>query len=786
MYNHNKIEKKWQKYWLENRIYQFNEKSDKKFYALDMFPYPSGKGLHVGHPKGYTATDIISRYKKLNGFDVLHPIGWDAFGLPAEQYALDTNNDPNEFTQENIKNFRLQLQRLGFCFDYEKEVDTTDPKYFKWTQWIFIQLYKKGLAELKDVEVNWCEKLGTVLSNEEVLIDKNGNQVSERGSHPIEKKPMKQWVLKITKYADKLLDGLDELDWPESLKNLQRNWIGKTVGYEFSIKINNDLNFDLFTSDLNLLLNDFIILISPKSKFLEQLPLNKEITEYIDNFKNKSDKFIKSNKDYNGIKLDKLVFNPITKKYIQLYLCDFVHSEYNQNAIILPNDNIELKEFIKKHNIKLNDVTNKKIESEETIINLIKEHNIAINKTCSYKLRDWLFSRQRYWGEPFPVYFDKDNNTFLIDENELPLLLPKLKNYKPGKNGQSPLSNVDEWVKFIKSGKEYLRETNTMPQWAGSCWYYLAYILRKSNGDYIPLDSLEAKKEFEKWLPVDLYIGGQEHAVLHLLYARFWHRFLFDIGVVNTKEPFQRIINQGMILGPDGEKMSKSKGNIINPDDIIKMYGADTLRIYEMFMGPLTASMAWDDDKLLGTRKWLDRVYRLFTNHDELKIKKTSNFSDISDELKKEFNLMVKKVTFNLENYQFNLAVSNMMIFINAVYKEKIFYIEYMKDFLIILSTYAPHISEELYESLELENRRNSLFNEIWPKYEDSLLETNTINYPIMVKGKPRDVISVDVNLTEEEIKEIALNSEKVKKALMGNQIKRIIVVKNKVINILI
>lgn len=786
MYNHNKIEKKWQKYWLDNHIYKFIDSNhNKKFYALDMFPYPSGKGLHVGHPKGYTATDIISRYKKLNGFDVLHPIGWDAFGLPAEQYALDTNNDPNEFTQKNINHFREQLQRLGFCFDYNKEVDTTDPKYFKWTQWIFVQLYKNGLAELKEVEVNWCEQLGTVLSNEEVLIDKNGNQVSERGSFPIERKPMKQWVLKITNYADKLLDGLNELDWPESLKSLQRNWIGKTTGFDLYLNINKDIQVKVFLSSLNLL-NNPIILINPKANFLNNIDLSKNIIEYINNFKNKSDKFLKSNKDYNGIKLCKFIKNPINNKNIPIYLCDFIYSDYTQDAIILPNDNVDLINFINIHKIEINNSNNNSELNDEEILKILKNNDFKINETTSYKLRDWLFSRQRYWGEPFPIYFDSNNNIFNLNEEELPLLLPKIEEFKPGKDGKSPLSNVQDWVVFNKDKEKYFRETNTMPQWAGSCWYYLGYILKQENGDYLALNSKEAKEKFKRWLPVDLYIGGQEHAVLHLLYARFWHRFLFDIGVVETKEPFQKIVNQGMILGPDGEKMSKSKGNIINPDEIINMYGADTLRLYEMFMGPLTSSMPWDDDKLLGSRKWLDRVYRLFTQYEELGIKKTNKLVNVNNELKKEFNLMVKKITQNLENLQFNLVISNMMIFINSVYKEKIFYIEFMKNFLIILSTFTPHIAEELYSMLDIKDKKNSLFNESWPSYDDSLLESKTIKYPIIIKNKPRDVIEVDIDLDDDSIKKMILDLPKIKKIIDNQKIKKIIIIKNKVINILL
>ena len=623
MYNHKDIEKKWQKHWLETEAFKTTDKSNKKFYALDMFPYPSGAGLHVGHPEGYTATDIIARYKRLNGFDVLHPIGWDAFGLPAEQYAIKTGNHPNEFTLKNIDNFRRQLQELGFSYDYKKEVNTTDPLFFKQTQWIFSAMYKKGLAELRDVEVNWCEGLGTVLANEELITQEDGSMVSERGNFPVVKKPMKQWVLKITDYADKLFDGLEKLDWPNSLKSLQKNWIR--------------------------------------------------------------------------------------------------------------------------------------------------------NEDGTLHLRDWIFSRQRYWGEPFPFAFDEDNNVMLIED--LPVTLPHMDEIKPSGTGESPLANNKEWLFFEKDGKKWRRETNTMPQWAGSSWYYLAYILKNDNGTYLDIDSKEAKERFKKWLPVDLYIGGQEHAVLHLLYARFWHKVLFDLGLVPTDEPFQKVVNQGMILGPDGQKMSKSKGNVINPDDIVNEYGADTLRMYEMFMGPLEDTKPWATDGVAGIRKWLDRVYRTYEMVSNNEISLKPNKTIIS-----EWNKLVKESTKDIEELKFNTAISKMMIFINAVYKEKEINIEAFNQFPVILSLFAPHIAEELLEK----NDKDPIMNSQWPKYDDAKITVNGITVAVQVNGKLRATLELDGSETKSKVIKMAKENDNVIKFLNGSLIIKEIYIPNKIVNLVI
>lgn len=623
MYDHKEIEKKWQQFWLENETFKTTNNSDKKFYVLDMFPYPSGSGLHVGHPEGYTATDIIARYKRLNGFDVLHPIGWDAFGLPAEQYAIKTGNHPNKFTQENIGNFRRQLQSLGFSYDYKKEVDTTDPQFYKQTQWIFSQMYKKGLAENRDVEVNWCEGLGTVLANEELITLEDGTMVSERGEFPVIKRPMKQWVLKITNYADQLFNDLEKVDWPSSLVSLQKNWIR--------------------------------------------------------------------------------------------------------------------------------------------------------NEDGTLHLRDWIFSRQRYWGEPFPFAFDEENNVMLIEE--LPVTLPHMEEIKPSGNGESPLANNSEWLFFEQDGKKYRRETNTMPQWAGSSWYYLAYILKNDDGTYLDIDSPEAKERFEKWLPVDLYIGGQEHAVLHLLYARFWHKVLFDLGIVTSPEPFQRVVNQGMILGPDGQKMSKSKGNVINPDDIIEAFGADTLRIYEMFMGPLEETKPWDKTGVSGIKKWLDRVFRAY------KFIEDDTFKFEPDPLvTSEWNILVRDVTKDIEELKFNTAISKMMIFINVVYKTKKMTIESFNEFPIILSLFAPHLSEEIFNIMG----KSPIHLQTWPKYNNNKILSNKIILVVQVNGKVRGKFEISGEESKEELLKIAKNMENISKSIGDMKIVKEIYVPKKIINLVV
>ncbi len=808
MYNHNQIEKKWEKFWDENKTFKFHDNiNQEKFYILDMFPYPSGKGLHVGHPKGYTGTDVISRFKRLKGFNVLHPIGWDAFGLPAEQYALKTNNHPEVFTLENINNFRSQLKRMGFDFDYDKEVNTTDPQYFQWTQWIFLQFYKHGLAEIKEIDVNWCPQLGTVLANEEVILDKQGNRVSEVGGFPVVKKPMRQWVLKITAYADKLLEGLDEINWPSSLKSLQTNWIGKTDGLEieFSILDQND-KLKIFTSRPDSIYGATFLAVCTHHPLLDKLTTNsnkENVSKFVADNDLLTDMDLKVAKQKLGVFTGSYAIHPLTNQKLPIYVANYVLNNVGCGAIMgVPahdeNDydfanalNIEIKPIIQSDNLPfigdgkhinsdfLNGFNNEeafKLASEK-LINM----KIANYKT-NYKLRDWVFSRQRYWGEPFPVLFD-ENMQILLDE-ELPILLPKLKEFKPSGTGESPLLNAKEWLELDKGGQRYLRDTNTMPQWAGSCWYYLGYIL-KNNDDqsYTPLNSPEAKERFKRWLPVDIYVGGQEHAVLHLLYARFWHRFLYDIGIVPTKEPFFTMVNQGIILGPDNEKMSKSKGNIISVDDVIESHGADALRLYEMFMGPFTSSMAWNNEALDGVRKWLDRIYRLYFNHDELGFKVSNKLIEVDPELASSYHRMLKQVEIDIEKFHFNTAISEMMIFINDVYKQKIFNIEMMHNFAIVLSCFAPHLAEEINEYMQY---NSSICLMQWPQYDQNKTIQSEVKIPIVINKKPRDILVVPFDTSEDKLLQLALNSPKAKQFIGNKPIKQQVIVKNKIINLII
>lgn len=810
MYNHNKIEKKWQEYWQKNHTFKFIDEINKpKFYILDMFPYPSGAGLHVGHPKGYTASDVISRFKRLNGYSVLHPIGWDAFGLPAEQYAVKTNNHPKDFTQLNINNFRKQLISLGFDYDYDKEVNTTDPKYFKWTQWIFIQLYKQGLAEIKDIDVNWCEGLKAVLANEEVILNKDGERVSEIGGFPVVRKPMRQWVLKITKYADKLIDGLNELDWPESLKNIQRKWIGRTEGTNINFKVENSDNIiQVFTTRIDTIYGVSYLVLSPKHPLVKSLTTNDNleiVNKYIDEYNKLSDRDIKKDiKHKSGAFLGSYAINPINNKKIPIYISNYVVAGVGTEAVMgVPAHDENDFEFAKLFNLPIIPVINTNnelpylengkhinsgiidgLENPEAY-NKMQEYvinNNLGNKQVNYKLKDWIFSRQRYWGEPIPVLFDENNN-IVLDEN-LPLLLPELTDFKPSDNGESPLLKAKDWLYVNIDGKMYKRDTNTMPQWAGSCWYYLGYLLKRSNNTYIDLNSNEAKEIFHRWLPVDVYIGGVEHAVLHLLYARFWHHVLYDIGVVDKPEPFFKMLNQGLILGEDGEKMSKSKGNTVNCSEIVESHGADTLRVYELFMGPLTVSMPWKTSSLDGTRKWLDRVYRLYDLDNNSEIKIENDESKLDNELVVAYNTLVKNLTNDMKNYRFNIAISNMMVFINQVYKSKQFNNEMMSNFAIMLSCFAPHLGEELYHLINPDE--NSVAWAKWPKFDESKLQNNYVKIPVNINNKVRDVIEVPINLNDDELLALALKSENVQKYISNNPIKKTIIVKNKIINIII
>ncbi|WJP97226.1 leucine--tRNA ligase [Macrococcus bovicus] len=799
-FNHQKIEKKWQQYWAENKTFKTEEHSDKpKFYALDMFPYPSGAGLHVGHPEGYTATDIMSRFRRMQGYNVLHPMGWDAFGLPAEQYAIDTGNDPAEFTLKNIQTFKRQIQELGFSYDWDREVNTTDPKYYKWTQWIFIQLYNKGLAYVDEVAVNWCPALGTVLSNEEVVDGK-----SERGGHPVIRKPMRQWVLKITDYADRLLEDLDELDWPESLKDMQRNWIGRSEGAEVTFKVkDSEQAFEVFTTRPDTIFGATYAVLSPEHALVEAITTagqQEAVKEYQEQAARKSDlERTDLAKEKTGVFTGAYAVNPFTGEEMQIWISDYVLASYGTGAIMaVPAHDERDYDFAKQFELPIvqvvegGDITTGPFTGDGVHINsgeldgLNKEEGIqkAIamledkkigQKKISYKLRDWLFSRQRYWGEPIPVITWEDGTMTTVPEEELPLMLPKTEHIKPSGTGESPLANIDDFVNVVdpKTGMKGRRETNTMPQWAGSCWYYLRYIDPHND------EALADPEKLKEWLPVDLYIGGAEHAVLHLLYARFWHKVLYDIGAVPTKEPFQKLLNQGMILGEGNEKMSKSKGNVVNPDDIVASHGADTLRLYEMFMGPLEASIAWSTNGLDGARRFLDRIYRLFITEQGTLAEKVT--TEATPALDKVYHQTVKKVTEDYEALGFNTAISQMMVFINEGYKQEKINKEYVEGFVKMLSPIAPHIAEELWYKL---GHTETITYAEWPTFDASKLVDAEVEIVIQINGKLKKKALIQKDMPKEELEAFALAEEEIKTAIDGKTVRKVIAVPNKLVNI--
>lgn len=795
-YNHIEIENKWREYWLKSKEYKTDTSdfSKPKYYALDMFPFPSGQGLHVGHPEGYTATDIVSRMKRMQGFNVLHPIGRDAFGLPAEQYAMKMNRPPLEFTLKNIDNFRKQLQMLGLSYDYDREVTTCDPHYYKWTQTIFNMMFDDGLAFVDYKPVNFCPELGTVLANEEVIDGK-----SERGGYPVIRKPMRQWNLKITAYADKLNEDLDSLDWPQSTIEMQRNWIGKSEGTEIIFKIKSfEDSFKVYTTRADTLFGCTFVSLAPEHPLVKKITTKENeaaINEYIKVCESKSDlDRTGKNQEKTGVFTGSYAINPINGKEIPIYIADYVLGSYGSGAVMgCPAHDARDYVFAKKHNIEIiqvleGDISKEAFEDDAKHINsdfingmMIKEAKKAItdklieigagNYKVNYKLRDWLFSRQRYYGEPIPIINMEDGTQ--VKETNLPLVLPELKEYKPSGTGESPLIHATDWLNVVIDGKKGVRETNTMPQWAGSCWYYIRYIDPHND------NAIGDKKLLDHWLPVDLYVGGAEHAVLHLLYARFWHKFLYDKGVVSSKEPFKKLFHQGMILGENGEKMSKSRGNVINPDDIVKKYGADTLRLYEMFMGPLEMMKPWNSGGLEGSRKFIDRVYRVYSDKEYL-----DKFSDVnSGELDYSYNFLVKKVTSDYQNLQFNTAISQMMIFINDVYKAKSLYRPYMEGFVKMFDCICPFIGEEIWSLL---GHKNTITYEAWPTFDESKLVLNTVKMAVQVNGKLRDTIEVNKDENDEKVKEVALASENVKKFIDGKEIKKIIVVKNKIVSIVI
>ena len=829
-YNHKEIEPKWQEFWAKNHTFKTGTDADKpNFYALDMFPYPSGAGLHVGHPEGYTATDILSRYKRAKGYNVLHPMGWDAFGLPAEQYAMDTGNDPADFTAENIANFKRQINALGFSYDWDREVNTTDPNYYKWTQWIFTKLYEKGLAYEAEVPVNWVEELGTAIANEEVLPD----GTSERGGYPVVRKPMRQWMLKITAYAERLLNDLEEVDWPESIKDMQRNWIGKSTGANVTFKIKDtDKDFTVFTTRPDTLFGATYAVLAPEHDLVDSIT-SPEQAEAVSEYKRQAS--LKSDlartdlaKDKTGVWTGAYAINPVNGKEIPIWIADYVLASYGTGAIMaVPAHDERDWDFAKQFGLDIIPVLEggnvdeapytgdglhinsdfldglNKADAIAKMVAWLEENGVGQEK-ISYRLRDWLFSRQRYWGEPIPIIHWEDGTSTAVPENELPLVLPKTSDIKPSGTGESPLANLTDWLKVVREdGVKGRRETNTMPQWAGSSWYYLRYIDPHND------EKLADEELLKAWLPVDIYIGGAEHAVLHLLYARFWHKFLYDIGVVPTKEPFQKLFNQGMILGTsyrdsrgalvatdkvekrDGSffhietgeeleqapaKMSKSLKNVVNPDDVVEQFGADTLRVYEMFMGPLDASIAWSEEGLEGSRKFLDRIYRLLTTKEIV--------ADNSGALDKVYNETVKTVTEHIEDLKFNTAIAQLMIFVNAANKEDKLYVDYAKGFVQLIAPFAPHLAEELWQGLT--NTGQSISYVAWPTYDESKLIESEVEIVVQIKGKVKARLTVAKDLAQAELEKVALADEKVQAEIAGQTVVKVITVVNKLVNIVV
>ncbi|PEG96183.1 leucine--tRNA ligase [Lactobacillus sp. UMNPBX9] len=801
-YKHIEIEKKWQRYWEEHKTFKTTEDDDKKnYYALDMFPYPSGQGLHVGHPEGYTATDIMARMKRMQGYNVLHPMGWDAFGLPAEQYALNTGNSPREFTKKNVNNFRRQIKSLGLSYDWDREVNTTDPAYYKWTQWIFEQLYKKGLAYEAEVPVNWSPDLGTVVANEEVIDGK-----TERGGFPVIRKPMRQWVLKITAYADRLIDDLDDLDWPEAIKEQQRNWIGRSVGAAINFPVSGDENtkIEVFSTRPDTIFGVAALVLAPEHELVKQLTTpehENEVEAYIEKISHKSDlERTDLAKDKTGVFTGSYVVNPVSGEKLPIWIADYVLNSYGTGAVmVVPAHDERDHEFAQKFDLPIvqviegGDVQKEaytgdgvhinsdflngmdKEEAIDAINNWLEENGVG-EKKVNYRLRDWLFSRQRYWGEPIPVIHWEDGETTLVPEDELPLYLPKATDIKPSGTGESPLANLDDWVNVVdENGRKGRRETNTMPQWAGSSWYFLRYIDPHNNHEVADYEKLK------EWLPVNLYVGGAEHAVLHLLYARFWHKFLYDLGVVPTKEPFQKLVNQGMILGSNHEKMSKSKGNVVNPDDIVEQYGADTLRLYEMFMGPLDASIPWSEEGLGGAHKFINRVWNLLIDENDNLRDRVTTINN--HELDKIYNETVKKVTEDYEAMHFNTAISQLMVFVNNAYKADSLPLEYVEGLVKLLSPVVPHITEELWSKL---GHVGSIAYAKWPTYDESKLVEDVVEIVVQINGKVRQHLQVSKDASREELQALALNDERIKQELVDKEVKKVIAVPGKLVSIVV
>lgn len=795
MYNHEKIEKKWQEYWEKNKtfktdIYDF---SKPKYYCLDMFPYPSGEGLHVGHPEGYTATDIVSRMKRMQGFNVLHPMGFDSFGLPAEQYAIKTGNHPGVFTEKNIANFTRQMKELGFSYDWDRAISTSDPSFYKWTQWIFKQMYLKNLAECTYMPVNWCEELGTVLANDEIIDGK-----SERGGYPVVRKNMRQWVMKMPKYAEVLLDGLNKVNWPESTKEMQRNWIGRSVGAEIKFKVKNtDYEFTVFTTRCDTLFGATYCVLSPEHDLIDKIvtPNQKDsVLNYKKECSLKSDlERTDLNKDKTGVFTGAYAINPVNGKELPIWISDYVLVSYGTGAIMaVPAHDERDYAFAKKFNLDIipvleggnvleeayigdglhinSDFLNglNKEEALNKMFKYIEENNIGTKK-INYRLRDWIFARQRYWGEPVPIVHLENGKEYVLDDNELPLVLPVMDDYK-GKNGNPPLDNAEEWKNVEINGIKGVRETCTMPGSAGSSWYYLRYIDPDNDKEFVD------KTLADHWMPVDLYMGGAEHAVGHLLYSRFWNHFLYNEGYITNEEPFKRLVHQGMILGENNEKMSKSRGNVVNPDDMVRIYGADSLRLYEMFMGPIEASKPWDAKGIEASRKFIERIYRLYTSENKIRDEKNTNLDKI-------YNQTVKKVTLDYDSLNINTAISQMMIFINAVYKESVFPLEYAKNFLKLINPIIPHVTEELWSLL---GGKDTIAYEKWPSYDENKIKNDSYEMVVQINGKVRGKIEVDSSLNENEMIDIAKTIPNVKINLENKEIIKVITVPKKLVNIVI
>ena len=795
MSNYTEIENKWQKYWDENETFKTNIRdfSKPKYYALDMFPYPSGQGLHVGHPEGYTATDIMSRMKRMQGFNVLHPIGWDAFGLPAEQYAVKTGNHPSTFTEKNIETFKHQLKMLGFSYDWSREISTADPKYYKWTQWIFKQLYNDGLTSQVDMPVNWCEELGTVLSNDEVIDGK-----SERGGFPVVRKNMKQWVMKITKYADRLIDNLDDIDWPESTKEIERNWIGRSYGAEVTFKVSDtNYSFVVFTTRCDTLFGATYCVLSPEHKLVDLITTDEyreKVNIYKEECSRKSEmERTELNKDKSGVFTGGYAINPVNNKKIPIWIADYVLASYGTGAIMaVPAHDERDYEFAKKFNLDIitvieggniidaaytddgvhinSDFLNglNKEESINEMLKFLKEKKCGIKKV-NYRLRDWIFARQRYWGEPVPVIHMEDGTTKVLDDSELPLVLPVMEDYK-AHGGKAPLDNSIDWKNVVIDGKKGIRETSTMPGAAGSSWYYLRYIDSSNDHEFADQELLK------HWMPVDLYLGGPEHAVGHLLYARFWNNYLFDKGLSPVMEPFKKLVHQGMILGTNGEKMSKSKGNVVNPDEMVKTYGADSLRLYEMFMGPLSAAKPWNPNGIEGSKKFVDKVFRRF---NELKI---TDFD--TSNMEKIYHQTVKKVTDDYESMCFNTAISQMMIFMNELNNKNELKREYAEGFIKLLNPICPHITEEIWNTVL--GHKSTISYEKWPVYDLEKTIDNTKEIAVQVNGKVRATISININDSEDTIKQKAMKEDNVQNHINGKDIVKVIVIKGRIVNIVV